>query len=368
MDLQQNFWRGRRVLVTGHTGFKGSWLTIWLNQLGAVVSGVALKPDSDPSLFELARLGQRIESFAEDIRDEAAVKRAFTRVQPEIVFHLAAQSLVRRSYREPVATFATNVMGTVNVLDAAREAGSVRALVVVTSDKCYADSGAVEAHREDDRLGGHDPYSASKSCAELAASCYQRSFCEASRMGIATVRAGNVIGGGDWAIDRLVPDAIRSLSRGEPLRVRNPDSVRPWQHVLEPLAGYLILASKLWAGGPKWAGPWNFGPDSSDACPVRELADQVVKNWRSGSWLAIPDEAAPYESPQLRLDSSKARRLLGWNPVLPLAGAIRLTVDWYRAVMEGADAFELTCAQIDEFVRRAAAGVAGTPAPAAGDR
>jgi CDP-glucose 4,6-dehydratase len=367
-NFSTRFWRGRRVLVTGHTGFKGGWLAIWLNQLGALVSGIALDPATDPSIYQLARLGERIESLIIDIRDEAAVNRSFARVQPEVVFHLAAQSLVRRSYRDPIATFATNVMGTAHVLEAARRTPSVRVLIIVTSDKCYANREAEPLHqqarREDDRLGGDDPYSASKGCAELLAFAYQRSFCGDFRGAIATVRAGNVIGGGDWAEDRLIPDAIRSLSRGEPLRVRNPDSVRPWQHVLEPLSGYLMLANKLYAEGQKWAGPWNFGPHDNDACKVREIADQLVRNWPSGSWIATSDMGAPHESVQLRLDSTKARATLGWKPVLPLADAIRLTVDWYRAVMEGADAFDLICAQIQEFQRRAAASVSVTKAPA----
>jgi CDP-glucose 4,6-dehydratase len=367
--IDQDFWHRRRVLVTGHTGFKGGWLSIWLNQLGAVVSGVALKPAADPSLYELCRLGQRIESLVADIRDEAAVTHTFANVQPEVVFHLAAQSLVRRSYRDPVETLATNVMGTAHVLEAARQTASVRAVVVVTSDKCYANRDAPEAHREDDRLGGHDPYSASKGCAELIASAYQRSFCVQTQLAIATVRAGNVIGGGDWAEDRLVPDAIRALSRGATLRVRNPHSVRPWQHVLEPLAGYLMLAHRLCRDSQRWSEAWNFGPNADDAWEVREVADQIVRNWPAGSWIALPDEGAPHESAQLRLDSAKARSILGWKPVLPIADAIRLTVDWYRAVMEGADAFELTCAQILEFQRKAAAATpaAATQAPATGN-
>jgi CDP-glucose 4,6-dehydratase len=367
--MDQDFWYRRRVLVTGHTGFKGGWLAIWLNQLGAVVSGVALKPATDPSLYELSRLGQRIESLVADIRDEAAVMRTFANIRPEVVFHLAAQSLVRRSYHDPVATLATNVMGTAHVLEAARRTASVRAVVVVTSDKCYANRDASDAHREDDRLGGHDPYSASKGCAELIASAYQQSFGGQTRLAIATVRAGNVIGGGDWAEDRLVPDAIRSLSRGEPLRVRNPHSVRPWQHVLEPLAGYLMLANRLCTDGQKWSGAWNFGPNADDAWEVREVADQIVRNWPASSWIALPDEGSPHESAQLRLDSAKARSILGWKPVLPTDDAIRLTVDWYRAVMEGADAFDLTCAQIRDFQRKAAAAAppVGPQAPATGN-
>ncbi|HUN56713.1 MAG TPA: CDP-glucose 4,6-dehydratase [Candidatus Binataceae bacterium] len=358
--MNQDFWQRRRVLITGHTGFKGGWLAIWLSQLGALVSGVALKPATDPSLYEVIRLGQRIESSIADIRYEAAVLRAFAKIQPEVVFHLAAQSLVRRSYRDPIATLATNVMGTAHVLEAARRTASVRVVVVVTSDKCYANRDTPEAHQEEDRLGGCDPYSASKACAELVTSAYQRSFCDSDRLAIATVRAGNVIGGGDWAEDRLVPDAIRALSRGEPLRVRNPHSVRPWQHVLEPLAGYLMLAHNLHAEGQRWAQAWNFGPDPGDAWEVCHVADQLVRNWQSGSWTAFPHEGSPHESAQLQLDSTKARAALGWKPVLPLSDAIRLTVDWYRAVMEGADAFDLTCAQIREFQNKAVASSSGT--------
>lgn len=348
------FWRERRVLITGHTGFKGGWLAIWLQQLGASISGIALAPQTSPSLYELARIGMRISSFFEDIRDEAAVKRCFAETQPEVVFHLAAQPLVRRSYREPIATLATNIMGTVHILEAARHTPSVRSVVVVTSDKCYADRGNSLAYREDDRLGGDDPYSVSKACAELVTAAYQKSYCGGELPPIATARAGNVIAGGDWSEDRLIPDAIRALSRQSSLRLRNPHAIRPWQHVMEPLSGYIMLAKRLFLEGRRWASSWNFGPSDASAVGVQQVADLIVRNWGNGEWHAMPEQAAPHESPALRLDSTKAREILGWTPVLTLDGAISLTIAWYRSVMEGGDAFDITCRQIEHFERLAA--------------
>ena len=354
------FWTGRRVLITGHTGFKGGWLAIWLHQLGAIVSGLALAPYTNPSLYELARLGERIDSGFGDVRDELAVRRSFAEARPEVVFHLAAQPLVRRSYREPIATLATNIMGTAHTLEAACNTASVRAVVVVTSDKCYADRGTSLAYSEGDQLGGDDPYSTSKACAELVAAAYQKSFCREADRSIATVRAGNVIGGGDWSEDRLVPDAMRALRRGETLRLRNPHAIRPWQHVLEPLSGYLILAERLFVEGSRWAAGWNFGPSAGDELEVRQVADLIVRHWGSGEWSTMPEVAAPHESPVLRLDSTQARATLGWNPVLDLQGAISLAVAWYRSVSEGADAFAITCAQIDQFQRKAVAASENT--------
>lgn len=339
------------MLITGHTGFKGGWLAIWLHRLGAAVNGIALEPHTDPSLYELARIGERIGSVFMDVRDELAVRRVFTGAQPEVVFHLAAQPLVRRSYREPIATLATNIMGTAHVLEAVRRTPSVRAVVVVTSDKCYADRGTSLPYGEDDPLGGDDPYSASKACAELVTAAYQRSYCRETLAAIATVRAGNVIGGGDWSEDRLVPDAIRALSRHEKIRLRNPHAIRPWQQVMEPLSGYLMLAERLFLEGRQWAGAWNFGPSAHDATEVYQVADRIVRNWGDGEWNAMPETAAPHESAALRLDSGKARETLGWKPVLTLDRAISLTVGWYRSVMEGEDAFATTFAQIDQFQR-----------------
>jgi CDP-glucose 4,6-dehydratase len=334
--LNESFWRDRSVFVTGHTGFKGGWLTTWLLEMGARVTGYALVPDTCPSYFELCRLGRRTTSIIGNVLDRPAIERAITSCTPEVIFHLAAQPLVRRSYRDPVNTFAVNVMGTVNVLEAARKVRSARAIVVVTSDKCYENREWPWGYREGDALGGRDPYSASKGCAELVVAAYQRSFFDApgGALASATARAGNVIGGGDWAEDRLVPDAIRALCRGESLILRNPLAIRPWQHVLEPVAAYLELAEHLYIEGKRWSGAWNFGPAEDSVVTTAELVDKVFAAWGAGSW--IPDAtAAPYEARCLKLDCGKARQVLGWQPRLTLEEAIKLTVSWYRRASAG---------------------------------
>jgi CDP-glucose 4,6-dehydratase len=344
--VDRDFWRGRSVLVTGHTGFKGGWLAAWLIDLGARVHGLALEPATDPSLFELARLGQLMAHAVGDLRDRTVALRALRDVAPEVVFHLAAQSLVRQGLREPVDTFDTNVMGTVHLLDAVRTAPSVRAVVVVTSDKCYEETTSHRGYREGDPLGGRDPYSASKGCQEIVTHAFRRSFL---KCGVATARAGNVIGGGDWAYDRVIPDAVRALVDGRAVRLRNPGAVRPWQHVLEPLAGYLGLAERLCLnqGGD---GAWNFGPDEADQTSVRDLVERLHRMWGHGSWAPESDPDAGKEASVLRLDASHARRELAWRPRLGLDRAVRLTVDWYRAVLErAADPWELTCRQIREY-------------------
>lgn len=342
--------------MTGHTGFKGGWLVTWLLEMGARVSGYALAPDTEPSYFGLCALDRRADSMVGDVRDGAKVKDAFATSQPEVILHLAAQSLVRRSYRDPAETFATNVMGTVNVLEAVRVAPSVRAVVIVTSDKCYQNRELVWGYREEDPLGGHDPYSASKACAEMVVTAYRRSFFELdnSQVAIATVRAGNVIGGGDWAEDRLVPDAIRALQRNEPLLLRNPNSMRPWQHVLEPLAGYLMLAQRLYQEGRKWACAWNFGPSYEESVTTSELADLIIREWGAGSWQAASLTDSPHEAGYLKLDSSKARTFLGWRALLTPAEAVDLTVEWYReAVSEnGARLFGMSSRQIQSYESR----------------
>jgi len=351
--VDRDFWRGRRVFLTGHTGFKGGWLATWLLDMGAEVAGYALTPESEPSFFRLCGLDGRMRSTFGDIRDHAELARALQSATPEIVFHLAAQPLVRRSYREPVDTLAANVLGTAHLLEAARGSPSARAVVVVTSDKCYEDTGASAAYVEDDPLGGHDPYSASKACAELVTAAYS----DRGGPAVATARAGNVIGGGDWAEDRLVPDAVRALSRGAPLVVRNPGAKRPWQHVLEPLAGYLILAERLHEGRAAWAEAWNFGPGADGAATVAELADLLVACWGQGSWRTAPtDLGAPSESAWLALNSDKARRRLGWRPVFSLPDAVAMTVAWYRgaqAVAPGRAVFELSREQINAWTSRA---------------
>lgn len=342
------FWAGRRVFVTGHTGFKGGWLATWLVGLGAVVTGYALKPESEPSYFALCRLGDHLASVIDDVRDDIALRAALADSRAEIVFHLAAQPLVRRSFALPVETFATNAMGTVHLLEAVRQIPTVRAVVLVTSDKVYAPGPG--AHREDDRVGGPDPYSASKGCAELVAEAYRRSFFTgaARPVGVATARAGNVVGGGDWAEDRLVPDAVRAVTRGEPLLVRHPDATRPWQHVLDPLCGYLRLAEHLHADPARWSGAWNFGPDATPT--VAAVADAFFRRWGRGGWRPAPPTAAVPEAPTLALDAAKARELLGWRPVVDPAQMIELTVAWYQAALGAAALmYDVSRAQIHTY-------------------
>ncbi len=336
MAVEREFWRGKSVFLTGHTGFKGGWLATWLSDMGARVHGFALAPATEPSYFALCGLERRIESTIGDTRNASLLRATMKAARPEIVFHLAAQPLVRRSYRDPALTFETNVIGTVNLLDAVRATPSVRAVVVITSDKCYENHEWAWGYRETDTLGGYDPYSASKACAELVCAAYRRSFFAAgqSQVLLATARAGNVIGGGDWSEDRIVPDAIRAFTRREPLVVRNPHSVRPWQHVLEPLAGYLALAARLYAGDSACADAWNFGPNDENAVAVSSLLQSLISKWGDGAGFRIAQSAsAPYEHGCLRLDCSKARELLGWRPRLRLDHALRMTVDWYREAL-----------------------------------
>ncbi len=352
MSLSASFWKGRRVLVTGHTGFKGAWLASGLVGMGASVTGIALAPETSPSLFDLLGLARDMDSRLRDVRDREAIAGIARAVRPEIVIHMAAQALVRRSYQQPVETFAANVMGTAHVLEAARAAGSVRAIVNVTSDKCYENREADYAYRETDAMGGHDPYSASKGAAELVASAYRRSFLSAEGILMASARAGNVIGGGDWSEDRLIPDCVRAFSARRALVVRNPLAIRPWQHVLEPLSGYLMLAERLANGDAAFADGWNFGPDAGEAAPVRQVVDEVVKLWGDGARWEQDPAAQPHEAHLLKLDASKARRELGWRPRLGLAETLRWTVDWYRGHLGGASARELVAAQWKAYGER----------------
>lgn len=347
-----DFWRGKRVLVTGHTGFKGSWLALWLNSLGARVHGYALEPASTPSLWKLLGLEAEVKGRVADVRDLAAVRRAFEEDKPEIVFHLAAQSLVRPSYDDPVGTYATNVMGTVHVLEAAKGCAAIRVVINVTSDKCYENRETNQAYVETDAMGGHDPYSSSKGCSELVTTAYRRSFPKNSA-GIASARAGNVIGGGDWAADRLIPDLVRATLRGQAAMIRNPGAIRPWQHVLEPLAGYLTLAEKLWADPARFAGGWNFGPVLEDALPVKDVADTFVRTWGKPAAWKTDGGKHPHEANYLRLDASKARKELGWKPRLGLKDAIAWSADWYRKQAAGASARELCLAQIAQYGKAA---------------
>lgn len=350
--VEAKAWAGRKVFLTGHTGFKGAWLALWLGRLGARVTGYALQPPSAPSLFELARVREGMRSVIADVRDPGRLVQEMSGAEPEVVFHLAAQSLVRHSYAEPVETYAVNVMGTANVLDAVRRVPSVRTAVIVTTDKCYENLETTRGYRESDRLGGHDPYSNSKACAELVTQSFRDSFfsgAKAGGVGIASARAGNVIGGGDWAADRLLPDFVRAIVAGRPVRVRRPEAVRPWQHVLDPLSGYLRLAERLLADGKRWGEGWNFGPDESDARNVRWVVERFTQLWGDGArWEADPGPH-PHEAGMLRLDISKARERLGWRPTWDIERALERTVAWYRAQAKGGDARELALAQIEDF-------------------
>ena len=343
------FWRGRRVLLTGHTGFKGSWMALWLQRMGAEVTGLALAPPTAPSLFEVARVAGGMRSIIGDVRDTAAVAQAFAAAKPEVVLHMAAQPLVRRSYADPVETYSTNVMGLVAILEAVRREPGVRAFLNVTTDKCYENREWHWGYREGEPLGGHDPYSSSKACAELVTASYRRSFFDASPTAVATARAGNVIGGGDWAEDRLVADIMRAIESGRPARIRNPHAIRPWQHVLEPLRGYLALAERLHAGDRTFAEAWNFGPRDGDARPVGWIVDELVRRWGAGASFAIDAGEHPHEATYLKLDISKARAILGWAPRIDLAGALDRVVDWYRAHSRGEDMREFTLRQVEEY-------------------
>lgn len=348
MQGDESFWAQRRVLLTGHTGFKGAWLALWLKRLGAHVTGVGLAPTTPKSLFQGARLNGSLVSEVEiDVRDHEAVARVVADIDPELVFHLAAQPLVRTAYEHPVGTFATNVMGTVHILDALRGAPSARVAVVVTSDKCYAPAPAPHTHREEDPMGGEEPYSASKGAAELAVTAYRSAFLAEREIAVASARAGNVIGGGDWARDRLVPDLMRGALEGRPVPIRHPDAVRPWQHVLCPLHGYLQLARALW-DDPDLAGGWNFGPNVGDDWPVRQVANRFAELWPAVTWKQVGD-TGPREAAHLRLDSTRARTQLKWAPHWDLDRALRATVDWYRAAEGDKDQYKITLAQIAEY-------------------
>lgn len=347
-------WGGRRVLLTGHTGFKGSWLSLWLQNLGSDLCGIALEPPTKVNLFTDAQVERGMRSVIADIRDIGIVKQTFAEHRPEVVFHLAAQPLVRTSYEDPLGTYSTNVMGTANVLEAARHTESLRAVVVITTDKCYENREWAWPYRETDRLGGYDPYSNSKACSELVVSSYRNSFFNPKEYGrhgvaIASARAGNVIGGGDWAEDRLVPDIIRAFADERPVRIRNPRSIRPWQHVLEPLRGYLSVAESLCDEGALNGEAWNFGPDQSDAQPVEWIVRELSELWGKGACWEVEDGMQPHEAQSLKLDCSKAAMRLRWHPELRLKEALAMTVTWYQAKLQGQDMNVFTNAQIESY-------------------
>lgn len=359
IDPQSSFrgsFSGKRVIVTGHTGFKGAWLSLWLNAIGASVMGYALEPPTVPSAFEAVHLDAHIDSCVGDIRDFDHLLRVLSEFQPHVVFHLAAQPLVRPSYAEPRMTYETNVMGTINLLEGVRQTPSVKAVVVVTSDKCYQNQEWDYAYRENDPLGGRDPYSSSKGCSEIVTAAYRSSFFLAPGAPVvASARAGNVVGGGDWALDRLLPDCVRALQSSQVIRIRNPKAVRPWQHVLEPLAGYLTLASEALGGNRGLAGAWNFGPRPQDHITVGDMVSRVIDTWGAGEWASEQQTSGPsHEARLLRLDCTKATNLLGWHPVYDIGETLDATVKWYKRFYDGqTDMYSYSIQDILRFVRRA---------------
>ena len=354
--LNRSFWKGRRVFLTGHTGFKGSWLSLWLDALAADVTGYALDSPTEPNLFGQAGVAGAVRSICADIRDFQCLKSAVAECLPEVVIHLAAQSVVRRGYEDPIETYSSNVMGTVHVLEAVRQLKHRCVVVNVTSDKCYANREWVWGYRENEPMGGRDPYSNSKGCAELVTSAYRDSFFSPESVGqhgvaLASARAGNAIGGGDWTDDQLIPDLMRAFLEGKPCLIRNPSAFRPWQFVLEPLRGYLMLAERLSEDASRFASGWNFGPGEADAKPVSWIADELVRSWGNGASWTHDTTTHPREAHALKLDASKAKSCLGWHPVLPLKLALEWTVEWYRGFQAGDDLRCLTKSQIDRYDR-----------------
>ena len=344
-----NFWQGRKVLITGHTGFKGSWLSLWLQLQGAKLVGFALEPPTTPNLFSLASVAEGMTSIIGDVRNFDLLLNVFKEHQPEILIHMAAQPLVRYSYQAPIETYSTNVMGTVHVLEAARQVGSVKTIVNVTTDKCYENQEWHWGYRENDRLGGHDPYSNSKACAELVTSAYQQSYFNETGIGLASARAGNVIGGGDWASDRLIPDIIRAFLNKQTVSIRNPHSLRPWQHVLEPLSGYLLLAEKLYYAPSEFAQGWNFGPQDNDVKPVGWIVKFLIDHWHEEMSYQCQDESSLHEARYLKLDCSKAREQLAWLPQWNLAKGLQETLSWYQAFAANENMREKTIEQIKNY-------------------
>ncbi len=352
--LNRSFWKGRRVFLTGHTGFKGGWLSLWLNALGSKVTGYALAPPTEPSLFEQAEIAGLVHSVCGDIREFPRLKAAIAECRPEVVIHMAAQSVVRRGYEDPVETYSTNVMGTVNLLEALRQLKQSCAVVNVTSDKCYANREWIWGYRENEPMGGPDPYSSSKGCAELVTTAYQESFfapvsLDRHGVALASARAGNAIGGGDWTKDQLIPDLMRAFLAGQPCLIRNPSAIRPWQFVLEPLRGYLMLAERLIEDASRFASAWNFGPADTDAQPVSWIADELARSWgKDASW-SQDGGTHPHEAHFLKLDASKSRAYLDWHPVLPLKPALNWIVEWYHTFQQAGDLQRLTQKQIEQY-------------------
>lgn len=352
--INRKFWKNRRVFITGHTGFKGSWLCLWLNSLAAHVTGYALPPPTKPSLFEICKVQKLVKSTIADIRNGDKLNKAIAEVKPEIVIHMAAQPLVRDSYKVPVETYEINVMGTVNVFEAVRKCKGVRAVINVTTDKCYENKEWIWGYRENEPLGGYDPYSNSKACSEFVTAAYRSSFFNPSEyekhgVAVASARAGNVIGGGDWATDRLIPDCVRALLKDKKIIVRNLKAIRPWQHVLEPLSGYMLLAEKLYTEGSKFTGAWNFGPDDADAKPVEWVVNCLCKKWGRNATYIVDKGRHPHEANYLKLDCSKAKKELGWKPQRDLDCALEKTVEWYKAYQNKEDLMKLSLEHIQSY-------------------
>lgn len=352
--MDRNFWRDKKVLVTGHTGFKGSWLSLWMQALGVDVVGYSLPPVTDPSLFETARVAEGMETIEADIRNLDRLKAEMKRHAPDIVIHMAAQALVHTAYADPVRTFSTNVMGTLNVLEAVKETDSTRVIIAITSDKCYENREWVWGYRENDRMGGHDPYSSSKGCAELLIAAYRNSYFHESKVGeykvsLASARAGNVIGGGDWSRDRLIPDVMKAILAGEAVPIRRPTAVRPWQFVMEPLRGYIELAERLWIEGSEFAEAWNFGPDIEQIQPVDWIAEHLTKRWGNGARWKLDEAEYPSEDNLLKLDCAKSKSRLGWKPFMPLSTVLDWIVDWFQEYHRGGSMREVTLQQIRRY-------------------
>ena len=348
--IDQNFWQGKRVFLTGHTGFKGSWLALWLHSLGAIVKGYALAPPTNPSLFHEARVSSIIDSQIGDIRDQDILHESMTSFNPDILIHMAAQPLVRYSYDAPIETYEVNVIGTAKVLEVARSCANLKAIVNITTDKCYENDERSEGYKESDPMGGHDPYSSSKGCAELVSSAYRRSFLQEQGVELASVRAGNVIGGGDWADDRLIPDILRSFERNESVSIRNPKATRPWQHVLEPLSGYLILAQKLYNNQKEYAEGWNFGPNAQDVMPVDWILNKMTDKWPNSSW-KLDSNPGPYEANFLQLDISKAQSKLNWSPIWNLDRTLGKIINWHKDWLNNKDMQAVCLLEIKEYMR-----------------
>jgi CDP-glucose 4,6-dehydratase len=348
--VNSEFWKGKKVFLTGHTGFKGSWLSIWLTSMGAVVKGYALKPVTNHNLFTIAGIESLVESDINDIRDYAVLCASISKFSPDIVFHMAAQPLVRASYEKPLETYQTNVMGTANLLESVRHCSTIQAVVNITTDKCYENNEWVWGYKETDPMGGRDPYSSSKGCSELVTSSYRESFLRGANIGVATARAGNVIGGGDWAEDRLIPDILRAFEAPKPVVIRNPNATRPWQHVLEPLSGYLILAEQLFKNPSEYSEAWNFGPYDRDVRPVDWILDQITNLWPGSSW-RLDQDGHPHEATLLKLDISKASSVLGWAPTWDLNVTLGKIVRWHKHWIEGADMKVECINEIDEFTK-----------------